>query len=232
MDIRMSSRILLVEDEPGLVLTVTDLLTAEGFEVQSATDGPSGLARALAEKFDLIVLDVMLPGKNGFEVCRELRQQGRDVAVLMLTAKTQVVDRVVGLKLGADDYLTKPFHPAELVARVEALLRRVKSENLAPVRSFVFGNVEVDFEKGDVTKNGAPVGLAGKELQLLQYLVERRGKVVSRDELLENVWEYQSAVSSRTIDVHVAWLRQKLEDNPQNPRHIFTVRGVGYRFSV
>jgi two-component system, OmpR family, alkaline phosphatase synthesis response regulator PhoP len=232
MDIRMSSRILLVEDEPGLVLTVTDLLTAEGFEVQSATDGPSGLARALAEKFDLIVLDVMLPGKNGFEVCRELRQQGRDVAVLMLTAKTQVVDRVVGLKLGADDYLTKPFHPAELVARVEALLRRVKNDNLAPVRGFSFGNVEVDFEKGDVKKNGTPLNLAGKELQLLQYLIERRGKVVSREELLENVWEYQSAVSSRTIDVHVAWLRQKLEDNPQNPRHIFTVRGVGYRFSV
>ena len=228
----MSSRILLVEDEPGLVLTVTDLLTAEGFEVQSATDGPSGLARALAEKFDLIVLDVMLPGKNGFEVCRELRQQGRDVAVLMLTAKTQVVDRVVGLKLGADDYLTKPFHPAELVARVEALLRRVKHDNLAPVRGFSFGNVEVDFEKGDVKKNGTPLNLAGKELQLLQYLIERRGKVVSREELLENVWEYQSAVSSRTIDVHVAWLRQKLEDNPQNPRHIFTVRGVGYRFSV
>jgi two-component system, OmpR family, alkaline phosphatase synthesis response regulator PhoP len=232
MDIRMSSRILLIEDEPGLVLTVTDLLTNEGFEVQSATDGPSGLARALEEKFDLIVLDVMLPGKNGFEVCRELRQQGRDVAVLMLTAKTQVVDRVVGLKLGADDYLTKPFHPAELVARVEALLRRVKHDSLAPVRTFSFGNVEVDFEKGDVKKGGVAVSLAGKELQLLQYLVERRGKVVSREELLENVWEYQSAVSSRTIDVHVAWLRQKLEDNPQNPRHIFTVRGVGYRFSV
>jgi two-component system alkaline phosphatase synthesis response regulator PhoP len=232
MDIRMSSRILLIEDEPGLVLTVTDLLTNEGFEVQSATDGPSGLKRALEEKFDLLVLDVMLPGKNGFEVCRELRQQGRDVAVLMLTAKTQVVDRVVGLKLGADDYLTKPFHPAELVARVEALLRRVKNDNLAPVRSFCFGNVEVDFEKGDVKKNGSAVNLAGKELQLLQYLVERRGKVVSREELLANVWEYQSAVSSRTIDVHVAWLRQKLEDNPQNPRHIFTVRGVGYRFSV
>lgn len=214
------------------MLTVTDLLTSEGFEVHSATDGPSGLARALEEKFDLIVLDVMLPGKNGFEVCRELRQQGRDVAVLMLTAKTQVVDRVVGLKLGADDYLTKPFHPAELVARVEALLRRVKHDNLAPVRTFSFGNVEVDFEKGDVKKGGVPVSLAGKELQLLQYLVERRGKVVSREELLENVWEYQSAVSSRTIDVHVAWLRQKLEDNPQSPRHIFTVRGVGYRFSV
>jgi two-component system alkaline phosphatase synthesis response regulator PhoP len=152
--------------------------------------------------------------------------------VLMLTAKTQVVDRVVGLKLGADDYLTKPFHPAELVARVEALLRRVKQEGLPGLRRFAFADVEVDFEKGDVKKGGKPVSLAGKELQLLQYLIEHRGKVVPREELLENVWEYQSAVSSRTIDVHVAWLRQKLEDNPQNPRHIFTVRGVGYRFSV
>lgn len=228
----MSSRILLIEDEPGLVLTVTDLLAAEGFAVESATDGPSGLKRALEGNFDLIVLDVMLPGKNGFDICRELRQQGRDVAVLMLTAKTQVVDRVVGLKLGADDYLTKPFHPAELVARVEALLRRVKQEGLPGLRRFAFADVEVDFEKGDVRKGGKPVSLAGKELQLLQYLIEHRGKVVPREELLENVWEYQSAVSSRTIDVHVAWLRQKLEDNPQNPRHIFTVRGVGYRFSV
>lgn len=227
----MNSRILLVEDEPGLVLTLTDLLAGEGYEVEAATDGPSGLARASGEPFDLVILDVMLPGKNGFEVCRELRQQGKDVAVLMLTAKTLVVDRVVGLKLGADDYLTKPFDPSELLARVEALLRRVRKQNLAPVVSYQFGAVEVDFEKGDVSKDGAPVSLAAKELQLLRYLVDRRGKVVSRDELLENVWEYQSGVSSRTIDVHVAWLRQKLEDNPQNPRHIQTVRGVGYRFS-
>lgn len=227
----MSSRILLVEDEPGLVLTLTDLLAGEGYEVEAATDGPSGLAQASGGPFDLVILDVMLPGKNGFEVCRELRQQGKDVAVLMLTAKTLVVDRVVGLKLGADDYLTKPFDPSELLARVEALLRRVRKQNLAPVVSYQFGGVDVDFEKGDVRKDGAPVSLAAKELQLLRYLVDRRGKVVSRDELLENVWEYQSGVSSRTIDVHVAWLRQKLEDNPQNPRHIQTVRGVGYRFS-
>jgi two-component system alkaline phosphatase synthesis response regulator PhoP len=173
----------------------------------------------------------MLPGKNGFEVCRELRQQGRDVAVLMLTAKTQIVDRVVGLKLGADDYLTKPFDPAELVARVEALLRRVRKEKLSPVVRFQFGSVDIDFEKGDVRKDGVPVSLAGKELQLLRYLIDHRGKTVSRDELLEKVWEYQSGVSSRTIDVHVAWLRQKLEDTPQNPRHIHTVRGVGYRFA-
>lgn len=227
----MSARILLVEDEPGLVLTLSDLLGAEGYEVESATDGPSGLSKALTGKFDLIVLDVMLPGKSGLEVCRELRQQGNLVAVLMLTAKTQLYDRVVGLKLGADDYLTKPFEPPELLARIEALLRRVKHDKLSPVTRFHFGNVNIDFETGEVRKAGVELNLAAKELELLRYLIDRRGKVVSRDELLEAVWQYQPGVSSRTIDVHVAWLRHKLEDTPQNPRHIHTVRGVGYRFA-
>lgn len=227
----MNAQILLVEDEPGLVLTLSDLLAAEGYTVESASDGPSGLARAMNEAFDLVVLDVMLPGKNGFEVCRELRQNGKDVAVLMLTAKSQLTDRVVGLKLGADDYLVKPFEPPELLARIEALLRRVKKDRRAQVLRFQFGNVDVDFESGDVRKDSEAVNLAGKELELLRYLIDRRGNVVSRDELLEAVWEYQPGVSSRTIDVHVAWLRQKLEDNPQNPRFIHTVRGVGYRFA-
>lgn len=227
----MSFRILLVEDEPGLVMTLSDLLAAEGYEVESALDGPTGLARAANESFDVILLDVMLPGKNGLDVCRELRQRGKDVAVLMLTAKGQLADRVVGLKLGADDYLVKPFEPPELLARIEALLRRVKKEKLAPVVKFKFADVEIDFERGDVMKGGVPVSMAQKELELLRYLVDRRGNVVSRDELLEGVWEYQPGVSSRTIDVHVVWLRQKLEDTPQNPKFIRTVRGVGYRFS-
>jgi two-component system alkaline phosphatase synthesis response regulator PhoP len=227
----MNPRILLVEDEPGLVLTLSDLLAAEGYEVESATDGPTGLARAANGQFDLVILDVMLPGKNGLDVCRELRQRGKDVAILMLTAKTQLTDRVVGLKLGADDYLAKPFEPPELLARIEALLRRVKKQNLPRVARFQFGNVEVDFERGDARKNGVPVSLTGKELELLRCLIDRRGNVVSREELLEGVWEYQPGVSSRTIDVHIAWLRQKLEDTPQSPRHIHTVRGVGYRFS-
>ena len=228
----MSSRILLVEDEPGLLLTLSDLLAAEGYRVETAADGPTGLAMAAREPFDLLVLDVMLPGKSGLDVCRELRQQGKDVAVLMLTAKTQLVDRVVGLKLGADDYLTKPFEPPELLARIEALLRRVRKENLPPVARFEFGNIRIDFETGIVQKDGRHVGMAGKEIELLRYLVEHRGKVVSRDELLANIWEYQPGVSSRTIDVHVAWLRQKLEPNPQTPKHIHTVRGIGYRFSA
>lgn len=227
----MTPRILLVEDEPGLVLTVSDLLQAEGYEVEFAADGEAGLGAALAGHFDLIVLDVMLPRKNGLEVCRELRQRGRDVAVLMLTAKTQVVDRVVGLKLGADDYLTKPFDPSELLARVEALLRRANKGDRSPVHSFEFDNVHVDFERSEARKDGRTVTLAGKELQLLRYLIEQRGRVVPREELLQNVWEYQSDVSSRTIDVHIAWLRQKLEDNPQSPKHIHTVRGKGYRFA-
>jgi two-component system alkaline phosphatase synthesis response regulator PhoP len=227
----MSARILLVEDELGVALTLSDLLQGEGYEVETSGDGPGGLARATSEAFDLVVLDVMLPGKNGLEVCKELRQRGKDIAILMLTAKSQLTDRVVGLKTGADDYLTKPFEPPELLARVEALLRRVKKEKLAPVTHFEFEDVTIDFEKGDVRKGGAAVPMAGKELELLRYLIDRRGKVVSRDELLEAVWQYQPGISSRTIDVHVAWLRQKLEDNPANPRHIHTARGIGYRFS-
>lgn len=226
----MNSRILLVEDEPGLVLTISDLLSSEGYEVESATDGRTGLERALKGPFDLVILDVMLPGKNGFDVCRELRQHGQDVAVLMLTAKSQVTDRVVGLKLGADDYLAKPFDPGELLARVEALMRRVKKEHRLEVKTFSFGAVEADFEAGVVRRGGRPVLLAAKEMQLLRYLVENRGKVLPREEILADVWEYQSGVSSRTIDVHVAWLRQKLEENPASPRFIHTVRGTGYRF--
>jgi two-component system, OmpR family, alkaline phosphatase synthesis response regulator PhoP len=227
----MSARILLVEDEPGLVLTVGDLLTAEGYEVDVAQDGPSGLQKARTGHYDLILLDVMLPGKNGFDVCRELRSGGCDSAVLMLTARTQVVDRVVGLKLGADDYLTKPFDASELLARTEALLRRMRKEPAAPVHRYEFSDVVADFERGEVLKNGAPVALASKEMQLLRYLIDNRDKVLSRDELLTNVWEYQPSVSSRTVDVHMAWLRQKLEPNPQSPRHFHTVRGVGYRFT-
>ena len=147
------------------------------------------------------------------------------------TARTQVIDRVVGLKIGADDYLVKPFDPSELLARVEALLRRVRRENLSPVVRFQFGEVQVDFDRGEVSRDGNSVSLAGKELQLLRYLVDHRHQVVSREELLRNVWEYQPSVTSRTVDVHVAWLRQKLEENAQRPRHFHTVRGVGYRFT-
>jgi two-component system alkaline phosphatase synthesis response regulator PhoP len=228
----MNSRLLLVEDEPGLSLTITDLLEAEGYQVDTAMDGLTGLSKAGTGEYDVVILDVMLPGMGGFEVCRELRQKGCDTAILMLTAKTHVTDRVVGLKLGADDYLAKPFDPSELLARVESLLRRIPKKKRIPVAQFDFGNVSADFARGQVLKKGEPVTLAAKELQLLRYLIDRRGTVVSREELLQNVWEYQADVSSRTIDVHVAWLRQKLEDTPQSPQYIHTVRGVGYRFTA
>jgi two-component system alkaline phosphatase synthesis response regulator PhoP len=228
----MNSHILLIEDEPGLVVTVSDLLMAEGHHVESAADGESGLAKALTGAFDLIILDVMLPRRMGLDVCRQLRESGVDTVILMLTAKTQVTDRVVALKLGADDYLTKPFDPSELLARVEALLRRVRKASPVPVRSFHFGDVEADFERAEVRKRGRSVSMAAKELQLLRYLVNHRERVVSRAEIMLEVWEYSKEVTSRTVDVHVAWLRQKLEDRPQSPKHIQTIRGRGYRFTA
>jgi two-component system alkaline phosphatase synthesis response regulator PhoP len=228
----MSSNILLVEDDPGLVLTVSDLLSGEGYTVESAGDGESGLAKASTGNFDLIILDVMLPQKLGFDVCRDLRQRGLDTAILMVTARAQVMDRVVGLRLGADDYLSKPFHPAELLARVDALLRRVRKSDRPPVRTFQFGDVEADFDRAEVRKRGRAVNMAAKELQLLRYLVEHRERVVTRQEIMQQVWEYSKDASSRTIDVHVAWLRQKLENQPQSPKHIQTIRGRGYRFTA
>jgi two-component system, OmpR family, alkaline phosphatase synthesis response regulator PhoP len=227
----MSPRILLVEDEPGLVLTLSDLLSAEGYAIESVGDGEAALAKAGAEDFQLMILDLMLPKRTGFEVCRKLRQMGEDLAILMLTARSQIADRVVGLRIGADDHLTKPFDPEELLARVEALLRRVLKENRTPVRAFAFDDVAVNFECAEVLKGGRPVSLASKELQLLRYLVDNRDRVVPREEIMRKVWEYNSEVSSRTIDVHVAWLRQKLEQNPQRPRDIQTIRGKGYRFA-
>jgi len=208
------------------------VLEDEGYTVDDVGSGEDAIEHFTAEPSELALIDLMLPGKNGLEVCRELRQRGNDTAILMLTAKSQLTDRVVGLKLGADDYVTKPFAPPELLARIEALIRRVHKEKLMPVARFAFGNVEVNFRESSATKDGQAVSLAGKEMELLRYLIDHRGNVVSREELLEGVWAYQPGVSSRTIDVHVAWLRQKLEDNPSSPRHIHTVRGVGYRFAV
>jgi two-component system alkaline phosphatase synthesis response regulator PhoP len=221
-------RILLVEDEPGLVMTLTDRLAAEGYDVESAVDAKSGLAAASAGSFDAILMDVMLPGGNGFDICRTLRQQGVQTPVLMLTARGQVVDRVVGLKLGADDYLVKPFEMVELLARVEALLRRVPVAHLT--ESAHFGDISVDFRKAEVAKAGKLLDLSAREFKLLRYFVEHRGATLSRDELLNEVWGYNSMPSTRTVDVHVAWLRQKLEDNPRHPQFILTIHGLGYKF--
>jgi two-component system alkaline phosphatase synthesis response regulator PhoP len=221
-------RLLLVEDEPGLVMTLTDRLMAEGYDVDSAVDAKSGLDAASTGSFDAILMDVMLPGGNGFDICRTLRQQGIQTPVLMLTARGQVVDRVVGLKLGADDYLVKPFEMAELLARIEAILRRRPAANVAEHAHF--GDINVDFRKAEVTKAGKQLDLSAREFKLLRYFVEHRGATLSRDELLNEVWGYNSMPSTRTVDVHVAWLRQKLEDNPRHPQFILTVHGLGYKF--
>jgi two-component system alkaline phosphatase synthesis response regulator PhoP len=228
-------RLLLVEDEPGLVMTLTDRLLAEGYDVESATDAPSGLEAAGTGTFDIVILDVMLPGGNGFDVCRALRQRGVQTPILMLTARGQVVDKVVGLKLGADDYLVKPFEMAELLARLEALLRRSAPApapgGTAVTEPYKFGDVSVDFRRAEVTKNGEPVELSAREFKLLKYFVEHRGAALSRDELLNEVWGYNAMPSTRTVDVHVAWLRQKVEDNPKHPQFILTVHGLGYKFT-
>ena len=224
------NRILLIEDEPGLVLTLTDRLTSEGYHVEAAADGEAGLVRATGEPFDLILLDVMLPKKNGFDVCRDLRQQGVDVPILMLTARGQITDKVVGLKLGADDYLTKPFEMIELLARIEALLRRTAAATLHAQDTYQFGDVRVDFRRAEVLRDSAAVDLSAKEFQLLRYFVEHAGAVLSRDALLADVWGYDALPTTRTVDVHVSWLRQKLEPNPRHPRHILTVHGMGYKF--
>lgn len=229
------NRLLLVEDEPGLVMTLTDRLMAEGYDVESATDAPSGLEMATSGSFDAILLDVMLPGGNGMDVCRTLRQRGLQTPILMLTAKGQVVDKVVGLKLGADDYLVKPFEMAELLARVEALIRRAGSaangaSGATPTETYRFGDISVDFRKAEVMKGGQALDLSAREFKLLKYFVEHRGAALTRDELLNEVWGYNAMPSTRTVDVHVAWLRQKLEDNPRHPQYILTVHGLGYKF--
>ncbi len=225
-----NSRILLVEDEPDIALVVTDLLVAQGHTVETAGTGTEGVRMATDVRFDLLILDVMLPGMDGFAVCRTMREQGFDGGVLMLTARSQVADRVQGLQIGADDYLAKPFDPNELLARVTALLRRVGKEQLTPVLRFQFGGVSVDFSKPSVTRNGVAVSLAAKEMQLLRCLIDHRGQVLTREWLLGQVWSQQRFITPRTVDVHVAWLRQKLEEEAQTPKHILTVRGEGYRF--
>jgi two-component system, OmpR family, alkaline phosphatase synthesis response regulator PhoP len=225
----VNRRILLVEDEPGLVLTLSDRLASEGYEVETAGDGETAVERAGAGGFDLVILDVALPRKNGFDVCRDLRQQGVAVPILMLTARNQTVDKIVGLKIGADDYVTKPFDMMELLARIEALLRRAPA-TAAPDAPYQFDGVRVDPRGAEVFRDGKPVALSAREFQLLVYLIRHKGEVLSRDKLLHEVWGYTAIPSTRTVDVHVTWLRQKLEANPKEPRHILTVYGFGYKF--
>ncbi len=224
------NKVLLIEDEKGLIITLTDRLQSEGFDVKSATDGEQGLAFALADFFDLIILDVMLPKKNGLDVCRDLRQKSIAAPILMLTAKGETIDKVLGLKLGADDYLTKPFEIIELMARIEALLRRNQKNSTNSAGRFSFGDVSIDVKRAEISKNGEKIELSAMEFKLLQFLIENQDAVHSRDKLLDEVWGYDAMPSTRTVDVHIAWLRQKLEDNPRHPQFIQTVHGFGYKF--
>jgi DNA-binding response OmpR family regulator len=223
-------RVLLVEDEPGLRRTLKDLLASSGYTVETSGDGADAQERAEHEPFDLIVLDVMLPSRSGFDVAKGLRKNGIQTPILMLTARTELNNKVQGFKSGADDYLTKPFEGPELLVRVEALLRRANSGARKRVSNWNFQDITVDFTKARMVKKGEEIALSERECRLLQHLIESRGEVVTRDELLEEVWGYEAAPMTRTVDVHISWLRQKLEDDPANPRFIVTVHGQGYRF--
>jgi len=223
------SHILLVEDEAALALGVMDRLRSEGYSVELARNGPEGFERARAGGFHLIILDVMLPGRSGFDVCRDLRRASIDTPILMLTARGELVDRVVGLKLGADDYVMKNCDALELMARVEALLRRAGSATAKLAGRLEAGDLYMDLARNEVTRAGRKVTLSRAEFRLLKYLLEHRGTLVTRQELLENVWGLNGDTLSRTVDVHMAGLRKKLEANPKYPALILTVKGFGYK---
>lgn len=224
-----------MDDEPALRDVLADALEGAGYASGAAPDGETALERLAAERFDLVVLDVVLPHTGGLEVRRELRERGDNTPIVLLTGRDQTADKIRGLGLGADDYVTKPFDTGELLARIHALLRRtaVVQRRIAGSEStpemYQFGGVAVDLIKGKLSRRGQPVSIPAKEMELLRYLIARRGVTVSREELLREVWNYQSALT-RTVDVHVAGLRQKVEENPEQPSHIVTVRGQGYRF--
>jgi two-component system, OmpR family, alkaline phosphatase synthesis response regulator PhoP len=224
-----AKHILLVDDEPALRKALSDRLRAEGYDVATAATGIAAERMAKAGTYDVIIMDLMLPTKDGLEVCRDLRRTGLASPVLMLTARDELADKIVGLKSGADDYMTKPFDCAELLARIEALLRRSQARsNEAP--EYAFGNVVVRLRGGQVLRDGVEVRMAAQEFKLLRFFVQHPGVVLSRNELLDGVWGYQATPETRTVDVHVGWLRQKLEPEPRKPRHFVTVYGLGYRF--
>jgi len=220
-------RILIVEDEADLAFGLEDDLKVEGYQVEIARDGETGSRRAREETWDLILLDIMLPRKDGFEVCRELRRAGVRTPIIMLTAKAQEAEKILGLELGADDYVTKPFSPRELRARIKAVLRR--TETLVS-EVFCFGDVEVDFARGEVRRAGQAVEVTPLELKLLKAFVASRGRILSRQQLLEAAWGAQTFVTDRVVDGHIVSLRRKIEPEPAKPRYLVSVRGLGYRF--
>jgi two-component system alkaline phosphatase synthesis response regulator PhoP len=223
------AKILVVEDDMAIAFGLQKNLQFEGYEVVVATDGEAGLSRAIDARPDLMILDIMLPKVNGFEICQALRKQGIDIPIIFLTAKGQESDKILGLDLGGDDYMTKPFSVRELLARVKTILRRVKGDEPELV---AFGDVEVNFKAQTVKLRGQDVSLTSKEFELLRYLMRSEGKVLPRDSILNKVWGYDYYGTARTIDNFINRLRQKIEDDVDNPRHILTVRGVGYKFQA
>ena len=223
------AKIVIIEDEKNMVAGLKFNLEARGYQVLAAYDGESGCQTALKERPDLVILDLMLPKRDGYDVCKELKKKLPDLPIIMLTAKSQEADVVLGLELGADDYITKPFSVLELMARIKAVLRRAKSGMRIPERCR-FGDVEINFRKYTAKKKRKPVVLSPREYEILKYFIERRGEVVSRDDLLNAVWGYDSFPTTRTVDTHMAKLRQKIEEDPHQPRHLITIHGVGYKF--
>ena len=225
----MTKRILVIDDEPPMLLGLRDNLELEGYEVLTATDGEQGLHKALTLRPDLVILDLMLPRKSGLEVCRDLRARASSTPVIMLTARSQETDKVLGLELGADDYITKPFSIAELLARVRAVMRRVSGAGAPPDRVQI-GDLEVNFQGHQARRGETRVVLTSREFDLLRYLVARKGEVVTRDQILSDVWGYEETPTTRTIDNFIAKLRQKIEHAPHQPEHLITVHGIGYKF--
>jgi len=223
-------RVLIVEDDEAMATALRDGFSYEGYEVSVARDGQAGLKLAGEGSPDVVILDVMLPKMSGLDVCKEIRRTGSSVPIIMLTARGQEIDKVLGLKLGADDYVTKPFGFMELMARVEALLRR-SSGSSAQAEAYRFGDVMVDFKKAELRKKGKLVEMSARELRLLQYFVNHRGEVIPRDRLLDEVWGYEEAPLTRTVDMHVAKLRKKIENRPADPQFLLTVHGLGYKFT-
>jgi len=221
--------ILLVEDEEALSMALGDRLRSEGYMVEAVSDGVTAFHRATTSRFDLLILDIMLPGRNGLDLCQDIRRTGLATPILFLSARSETADKIVGLKLGADDYVTKPFDLKELITRVEALLRRGSAVRNSNVR--VIGSIRIDLSAMEVTRAGVPVNLSATELRLMRYLLGHPGIGLSREKIWRDVWGYDNATPSRTVDVHVSTLRQKLENDPSHPELIITVKGFGYMFA-
>lgn len=222
-------KILIIEDDPAISMGLQDSLIEEHYEVMSEDDGERGFNKAMKENFDLILLDIMLPTKNGIDICRDLRNNGVNSAIIMLTSKKEEMDKVLGLEIGADDYVTKPFSIRELLARIKALLRR-NLEVIKEVEEYSFGNIFIDFKKLEANKNNDLIQLSSTEYKILKYLIQHEGEVITRDNFLDDVWGYDSFPTTRTVDNYILSLRKQIEDDPSNPKHIITIHKAGYKF--